>query len=273
MIFSGIRGTFVGGPVGSRDSGLAFLSVAQLLQGGKPVVNAFHESSIHVWGCLLEGDARTVEQCDSWLSVEERTRATRFIRPEDQQQYILARGGLRLLLSSYTGLDPAAVIIQQGPEGKPGLVEQGIGPRPVRFNLSHSHGRMLVGVASQRDVGVDLEQIRSKADILKLARRFYAPAELDAIALHDASGQRDAFYRHWVAKEAFLKFKGVGLKFPLGQCGVTVAPDRGSAAIDWQKGPDEVERGVVKFLPLPDGWVGAVAAGGSDWAVRLGEWP
>jgi 4'-phosphopantetheinyl transferase len=256
----------------SRDSGLAFPSVARLIEDAQAVRTAIQEPGIHVWGCLLEGDARAIEQCDSWLSAEERTRNTRFIRPEDRQHYLLARGGLRLLLSCYTGLDPAAVIIQPGPEGKPGLVEQGIGSPPVRFNLSHSHGRMLVGIASQRDVGVDLEQIRSKADILKLARRFYAPAELDAIALHDTSGQRDAFYRHWVAKEAFLKFKGVGLKFPLGQCRVTVAPDRRSAAIDWQKGPEEVERGVVKFLPLPDGWVGAVAAEGSDWAVRLGEW-
>lgn len=258
--------------MGSRDSGLIFLSVTQLLQGAKPVVNACHESGIHVWGYLLDGDARTIEQCESWLTVEECTRASRFIRPEDQRRYVLARGGLRTLLSGYTGLDPAAVIIQTGSEGKPALGVQDGGVQPVRFNLSHSHGRMLVGITSQRDVGVDLEQIRAKTDILKLARRFYAPAELDAIALHDVSDQRNAFYRHWVAKEAFLKFKGVGLKFPLGQCRVTVAPDRGSAAIDWQKGPDEVERGVVKFLPLPDGWVGAVAAEGTDWTVRLGEW-
>lgn len=221
---------------------------------------------------MLEGGARTIERCHSWLSGEERLRATRFIRSEDQQQYILARGGLRLLLSGYTGLDPAAVIMRQGPEGKPGLDDQGIGPQPVRFNLSHSHGRMLVGIAGQRDVGVDLEQICSKTEIMKLAKRFYAPAEFDAIASHDASGQSDAFYRHWVAKEAFLKFKGVGLKFPLGQCRVTMALAGGSAGIHWQKGPAEVERGFVKFLPLPDGWVGAVAAEGSDWAVRLGEW-
>lgn len=256
----------------SGDVGLQFLTVEQILQGAKPLLKAFEEPSIHVWGYVLEGGARTIERCHSWLSGEERLRATRFIRSEDQQQYILARGGLRLLLSSYTGLDPAAVIMRQGPEGKPGLDDQGIGPQPVRFNLSHSHGRMLVGIAGQRDVGVDLEQICSKTEIMKLAKRFYAPAEFDAIASHDASGQSDAFYRHWVAKEAFLKFKGVGLKFPLGQCRVTMALAGGSAGIHWQKGPAEVERGFVKFLPLPDGWVGAVAAEGSDWAVRLGEW-
>lgn len=256
----------------SGEFGLQFLTVEQILHGAQPLLKAFEEPSIHVWGYVLEGDARTIERCHSWLSGEERLRATRFIRSEDQQQYILARGGLRLLLSSYTGLDPAAVIMRQGPEGKPGLDDQGIGPQPVRFNLSHSHGRMLVGIAGQRDVGVDLEQICGKTEIMKLAKRFYAPAEFDVIASHDTSGQSDAFYRHWVAKEAFLKFKGVGLKFPLGQCRVTMALDGGSAGIHWQKGPAEVERGFVKFLPLPEGWVGAVAAEGSDWAVRLGEW-
>lgn len=258
--------------MGSRDFGLKFLSVAELMQGAKPLLNAFEEPSVHVWGCVLEGDARIIEQCDSWLSLEERTRATRFIRSEDRHQFILARGGLRILLSGYTGLDPAALVLQPGPEGKPGLGDQWIGPQPVRFNLSHSRGRMLVGIANQRDVGIDLEQIRTGTDVMKLAGRFYAPAELDAITSQDASGQRDAFYRHWVAKEAFLKFKGVGLKFPLGQCRVAMAPNRGGATIHWQKGPAEVERGFVKFLPLPDGWVGAVAAEGSDWAVQLGEW-
>ena len=118
----------------------------------------------------------------------------------------------------------------------------------------------------------DLEQIRADADILKLAQRFYAPAEFHAIVLQDAACRRESFYRHWVAKEAFLKFKGVGLKFPLGQCLVTMASDGASAAIDWHKGLAEIERGGVKFLPLPDGWLGAVAAEGTDWTVRLGEW-
>ena len=262
----------MGGQVGSRDSGLTFPSVAQVLQGAKPVVNVDHEAGIHVWGYVLEGNARTIAQCESWLSIEERTRAARFIRPEDQRHYILARGGLRHLLSTYTGLDPAAVIIQAGSEGKPALGHRGGAVQPVRFNLSHSHGRMLVGVARQRDVGVDLEQIRAEPDVMKLAERFYAPTERNEIASHDASDQRVSFYRHWAAKEAFLKFKGAGLKFPLGHCQVTMASDSANAMVDWQKGPADSEHGIIKFLPLPDGWVGAVAAEGSDWAVRLGEW-
>lgn len=272
MIFSGIRRTVVGGLVGSGDSGLTFLSVSQLLQGARPVVKACLESDVDLWGYVLDGDAKAVEQCGAWLTVEERMRASRFIRPEDQRRYVLARGGLRKLLSGYTGLDPAAVIVQAGPEGKPVLGNQDGGVQPVRFNLSHSHGRMLVGITSRRDVGVDLEQIRAKTDILKLAERFYAPAEFNAIALQDASSRRESFYRHWVAKEAFLKLKGVGLKFPLGQCLVTMASDGANAAVDWHKGQAEIERGVVKFLPLPDGWLGAVAAEGTDWTVRLGEW-
>lgn len=263
---------FLGGPVGFRDSGLMFLSVPQLLQSAKPVVKADLEPGVDLWGYLLDGDAQAVEQCGAWLTVEERTRASRFIRPEDQRRYIVGRGGLRKLLSGYTGLDPAAVILQAGPEGKPALGNQAGEAQPVRFNLSHSRGRMLVGITSRGDVGVDLEQIRTGTNIMKLAERFYAPAEFNAIALQDASSRRESFYRHWVAKEAFLKLKGVGLKFPLGQCRVTMASGGASAAIDWQKGPADSERGLVKFLPLPDGWVGAVAAEGNDWTVRLGEW-
>ena len=109
-----------------RDSGLTFLSVPQLLQSAKPVVKADLESGVDVWGYLLDGDAQAIEQCGAWLTLEERTRASRFIRPEDQRRYIVGRGGLRKLLSGYTGLDPAAVIIQAGPEGKPALGNQAL---------------------------------------------------------------------------------------------------------------------------------------------------
>lgn len=272
MISGESAGGGLGGHVRSGDCRLQFLTVEQILQGANPLLSAVGESSIHVWGYRLEGDARTIERCHSWLGREERLRASRFIRSEDRQHYILARGGLRHLLSSYTHLDPAALCILQGADGKPGLAGQDAAQQPVQFNLSHSHGRMVVGIAHRRDVGVDLEQIRPKTDVMKLARRFYASAEIEAIARQDASGQRDAFYRHWVAKEAFLKCKGVGLQFPLGQCRVTMATDGATAVIAWQKNPADIEHGIVKFLPLPEGWLGAVAAEGTDWTVRFGEW-
>ena len=80
------------------------------VDGSIPI--SLEERAIDVWGCSLSGSDVALEQCRAWLSEEERTRAARFIRHEDQLMYVLAHGGLRALLSRYAGLDPAAITFQ-----------------------------------------------------------------------------------------------------------------------------------------------------------------
>ena len=92
-----------------------------------------------------------------------------------------------------------------GPHGKPRLDGDGAG---IHFNLSHSGGLALIAVARGVEVGVDLEEIRPRPDLERVARRVFTEAEREAVAL---GGDR-AFYRHWVAKEAFVKATGRGVE-------------------------------------------------------------
>lgn len=92
--------------------------------------------------------------------------------------------------------------------------EYGI-PEDAAYNFSHSGDYVLCSVyigqtGEQPRVGCDIEQM-GHAD-LKIARRFFCPAEYGRIAGgEDEMRQGELFFRYWVLKESFLKATREGL--------------------------------------------------------------
>ncbi len=244
---------------------LAFPSVDLITTVGWARPIALEGRTVYVWGFSLDGETSTVEQCRAWLSEDERARAARFIRDSDQRRYILAHGGLRAVLARYLAVSPGALTFRAAPTGKPALLN---GDRPhdaCRFNLSHSHGRMLMAVTNGYEVGADLEQIRGNVEAVKLAERFYTPSERDRVAGATGSEQAQRFYRYWVAKEAVLKGQGVGL-LSLQHCEI-LSPDTPIAEVRLLDGAAMQPGWAVHWLECGDGWAGAVSVHGRDWAV------
>jgi len=246
---------------------MAFPSIELITTSGWSAPIAMEDRTIHVWGFSLDGSLSFVEQCRSWLSEDERGRAARFIRQQDQLRFVLAHGGLRAVLARYTGLDPSALTFQLGSTGKPAFLDGRAPQHPLRFNLSHSHGRMLVAVAREQDVGVDLELMRDKVEVVKLAERFYAPSERDRVISLSGPDQAQRFYRYWVAKEAVLKGQGVGL-LSLQQCEIVTSDYSSRAEVQLSEGAAMQPGWTIHWLDCGSGWVGAVSAHGSDWAIR-----
>ena len=250
----------------SIEQALRFPSVAVLKSGPQDRVPI--SDAVDIWSCSLEGDAAVLERCRASLSEEEHRRAARFVRLQDQIEFTLAHGGVRLVLARYLDIEPAALRFLIGPTGKPALLEGIGGPQGLRFNLSHSHGRMLLAVAKGQDIGIDLERIRGNLDVLKLAERFYTQTEIESIKTRPVSDRALHFYHLWVAKEAFLKAQGAGISL-LQQCEVVASPfpsrasvrPRGYSAIpcEW----------TVQWLGCGPDWQGAVCAYGNDWSVRV----
>jgi len=256
-----------------RVEPVVFVSSNRINDSGWRIPVRLGERVVHIWGFRLDGAASTIELCRQWMSLEEQARAGRFVRPEDGTGYILARGCLRAVLARYTGLAPSALAFQPGALGKPALAARPDGGNRTRFNLSHSQGRMLIAVAEQQEVGVDLEQIRDGVEVVKLAQRFYSPSERESVTNLPAPAQAAQFFRYWAAKEAFLKCRGVGLQFPLDRCEITLSTDGPTASVSWKVASGSIEQGWVRFLPLQDGWVGAVTAGGDEWRMEIRQWP
>ena len=252
----------------SLSLNISFPSVSVLVSGDLSPRPVPEQRTVHVWGFSLEASDTKLDRLEDWLSAEERARAARFIHRQDQNRFTLAHGSLRALLASYVGGDPSALRFQTGATGKPALLDQYNHPHALRFNLSHSHGRMLIALRQEQDVGVDLEQIRDKVEVLKLAERFYTPAEYQQVVRSGAgSDQARQFYRYWVAKEAVLKGQGVGL-LSLPQCEIQSSGTVTSVATIVSANAAMQPGWTIRWLNCGEGWQGAVSARGDNWAVH-----
>jgi 4'-phosphopantetheinyl transferase len=142
----------------------------------------------------------------------------------------------------------------------------------LRFNLSHSRGLGLFAFTLDREVGVDVEYIRPSRKELDLAERFFSPQEADALRVLPHSAQPEAFFRSWTRKEAYIKARGGGLSIDLASFAVSLAPD--SLTHLPITGLDDPEAGRWWLRPVApgEGYVGAVAAEGADWPLRLWQW-
>lgn len=231
----------------------------------------FSSDDIQVWHFDLDVPSEESDRLRQFLSGPEREREDRFHFERDRRRFAAAHGYLREILGAYLDRDPQAIRFDIAGSGKPRLASDQ--HSFLMFNLSHSHGRGVAAVWQGGDVGIDLELVRGDVNVQQLADRFFAPAERSDLQACAASEGPTRFFRYWVAKEAFLKYKGLGLQLPLGDCLVTLDADGARATIAWRRDRDDAEFGLVRFLPLSEGWVGAVSAQGTDWTVRLGEWP
>ncbi|MEL7060979.1 MAG: 4'-phosphopantetheinyl transferase superfamily protein [Acidobacteriota bacterium] len=165
---------------------------------------------VQVWRIPLVGSESTRRRLAGLLSAPEQVRAARFRRETHRRRFEFAHGGLRSVLSAYLERSPEGLRFDAGPGGKPFLVRSP-GDLELCFNLSHSADLALLAVTAGREVGVDVERLDPKTETGRLARRFFAPEERDALERGEARRRLDDFFRVWTLKEAYLKAVGTGL--------------------------------------------------------------
>jgi 4'-phosphopantetheinyl transferase len=175
------------------------------------------------------------------------------LRRAEQQgaRWANARAGLRAILGGYLDQDPAALRIRD--EDKPRLEPAS----PLRFNLSHSGDVAIVAVATEREVGIDVERIEDDRDITRLAKRMFLNAEQAAV--HESDDPLLAYHLHWVAKEAFTKATGKGLQ-SMRSFEVSLDGPEGPRLVHVAGDEKEARRWSLSLLDdLPPGYVGALA--------------
>ncbi|MDE3010640.1 MAG: 4'-phosphopantetheinyl transferase superfamily protein [Pseudomonadota bacterium] len=192
------------------------------------------------------------------LTSEERARARRYRRVSDAAAFMIARGALRLLLARRLGCAPDALAIVTGDHGKPGLAcLSGQSTAPLEFNVSHSAGLVLIGVApGGAPIGVDIEGAKPMPRRMAIARRYFAPAEIAALDALPEDEQAQAFLRCWSRKEAVLKACGSGLAG--GLQGFSVPVSAGLPVAD-NTGAVEVHGWALCDVPVPPGYWAALA--------------
>lgn len=202
------------------------------------------------------------------LSEEERQRIGRFHFEADRRRALVARGALRFILGSHLGRAPESLRFGRSETGKPELLGDP-GEPPIAFNVSHSGGLVLIGIARGRLIGVDVEQVRENVDVERIAERFFTREEAAAIRETPAAARREAFYSYWTAKEAYLKAIGSGLGGGLASFALMRRADGWVVVPGTGRVPrDGGDWSIVPLKPT-DGYAAAVAVSGRGIELKV----
>lgn len=173
-------------------------------------VPLLENQAVHLWWVDLQAAAVRLDSLLVTLAPDEQQRAERFRFAKDRQQFIAARGVLRLILAAYLKLEAKQLTFSYGSHGKPALI-QNSEATTLQFNLSHAHTFALYAIARHGAIGVDLEYFRPVSDITQLAKRFFSEQEYTSICSLPLEQRQQAFFSLWTCREAYLKATGIGL--------------------------------------------------------------
>jgi 4'-phosphopantetheinyl transferase len=162
------------------------------------------------------------------------------VGPDGGDRRASARRALGAILADYLGGGEGSgapgVELSAGEDGKPRLAAA---PGRLSFNLSHSGDLALIAIAPGGvEVGVDLERLRPRRDLVRLAERWLPAADAAAVAGAGEAELEIVFYAAWTRHEARVKCIGTGLA-----------------------GPPPAPEVVAYELPIDPGYAAAVATG------------
>lgn len=115
-------------------------------------------------------------------------------------------------LSGELGTPANRLVIHRAGHGRPHLAAP---HDDWDASWSHSGEGLLMALAQELRVGIDLEVRRPRPKAQVLANRFFAPEEAAALAALPDAVRETVFVRLWCAKEAVLKAHGHGISFGL----------------------------------------------------------
>lgn len=197
----------------------------------------------------------------SLLDRDELARIEAFRHERDARRFAARRAGLRIVLSNYTGVPAAALVIDRRcavcghqSHGRPRLRGAGEG---LSFSTSSRPGHAVVAVADAKmEVGVDIERVDRGLALHSILWTALGARERASLGPH---GDPAAITRIWCRKEAVLKSMGVGLGGPPPLADLDVL---GSTCCGWS----------LTDVSTPEGLVCALSTSAPPTSVRQCEW-
>jgi 4'-phosphopantetheinyl transferase len=115
---------------------------------------------------------------------------------------------MRYILGNYMGIPGNELMFTLGEKGKPAVNQN---KSEIEFNLTHCEGVALLAVTKSTPVGIDLEYIRSKPLLLKIAQRTFTDEVYNELKQLQSGKLGAAFFHHWTEFEARTKCVGDGV--------------------------------------------------------------
>jgi len=225
---------------------------------------------VHVWLTRVGWPPTHIRELADVLSLAERQKVKRLRFPLDRERHVIGRGLVRVVLGRILDTRPDSLNYVYNDFGKPYLRDAPNG-RHLQFNISHSGDIVLIALADDRQVGVDVERIRHDLELEEIARRSFSSGEQADLGVLPAGERHNAFFRCWSRKEAFIKARGEGLSLPLDRFDVSVRVGDSAALLATRPDPLEASRWVIRDLDVGPGYKASVAVEGSGWRLKILE--
>ncbi|WP_294843800.1 4'-phosphopantetheinyl transferase superfamily protein [uncultured Gilliamella sp.] len=166
----------------------------------------------------------------NYLDTKEFCRYQRIKIEKDKIIYALSRKMLKLALSKYyPNVDKTDWIFLKNSYGKP-FIQYPKLPKPLYFNISHTIDAIAIVISQSSDVGVDIERIRSldvvqakSTSHLNISKSFFTESEYKKIATLPYDEGFILFWKLWTLKEAYIKYRGMGLSLGLNCIDINVS--------------------------------------------------
>jgi len=206
----------------------------------------------------------------SHLSRAECARNAQFTLPHLRQRDAACRGLLRELLGAYLQVAPVEVELVRQEHGKPVLCAD---QASLHFSYSHSGNYVAYGFSVDGELGVDIEDCSRVSRQLEIARSFFHEREYRDLLAMEESQRRQAFFRYWTLKEAWLKARGEGIFAGLDQFSFDLGDaDEGEATVRLHGARNDQAEPCYCYsqVPLPGYRLGLVVRGvGGPLSTRL----
>ena len=160
-----------------------------------------------------------INECTPYLNKSQIENMFKYKKENDRINYAVTKTIVNLLFSRIEKIKYKEIRWQYGKYNKPYIENKS----KIKFNISHTKGCSIV-TFSRNNIGVDIENLKRNIDYSEIKNNFFMNSE-KILTLND-------FYKHWVSKEAYLKYKGVGLTQSLESVEVIDENDNAVKVID-----------------------------------------
>lgn len=170
-------------------------------------INELNFNEVHIW-CTSLDEKYDYTYLKNYLSESELNKVNRFKIKSDNINAIVRKALSKYLLSYYLKMPIQSITLKYSYYNKPEF-------SGINFNSSHSKNKIVLAFSLNKNIGIDIEEIKYFEGMDQVAKSYFAKEEYEHYKYLNKSQRIYTFFRIWTSKEAFIKAIGNGFTYPI----------------------------------------------------------